>query len=162
MCIPVSVLSDKRTTTIALTYLRLCALRLQLGIALAYRHLQGGETEPLDQSAVQAIDRAQTKEQAFLSEVSSVPLQQSLRHLADAFTNFFEGRAGYPTFKARHDKQSAEYTRAAFSWDGHVLRLAKMEDPLYSLVASLAGGSHSHDCHRLEGYGGALFRLHPR
>jgi putative transposase len=45
---------------------------------------------------------------AFLSEVSSVPTQQALRHLADAFTNFFEGRAGYPTFKARHDKQSAE------------------------------------------------------
>jgi len=62
--------------------------------------------------------------------VSSVPLQQSLRHLADAFTNFFEGRAGYPKFKARHDKQSAEYTKSAFTWDGQVLRLAKMEEPL--------------------------------
>jgi putative transposase len=72
----------------------------------------------------------QQREQAFLNDVSSVPLQQSLRHLADAFTNFFEGRAGYPKFKARHDKQSAEYTRAAFTWDGVALRLAKMEDPL--------------------------------
>src|SRR5436305_11367056 len=43
----------------------------------------------------------QQAEVAFLNEVSSVPLQQSLRHLADAFTNFFEGRIGYPQFKAR-------------------------------------------------------------
>src|SRR5579884_4242842 len=72
----------------------------------------------------------QQKDVAFLNEVSCVPTQQALRHLADAFTNFFEGRAGYPTFKARHDKQSAEYTKSAFTWDGQVLRLAKMEDPL--------------------------------
>ncbi len=72
----------------------------------------------------------QQQDKTFLVSVSSVPLQQSLRHLADAFTNFFEGRAGYPTFKARHDKQSAEYTKAAFTWDGNVLRLAKMDDPL--------------------------------
>jgi putative transposase len=72
----------------------------------------------------------QQKDVAFLNEVSCVPLQQGLRHLADAFTNFFEGRAGYPTFKARHDKQSAEYTKSAFTWDGKHLCLAKMEDPL--------------------------------
>src|SRR5579884_412259 len=72
----------------------------------------------------------QQPETAFLNEVSCVPTQQALRHLADAFTNFFAGRAGYPTFKARHDKQSAEYTKSAFTWDGQVLRLAKMEDPL--------------------------------
>jgi putative transposase len=72
----------------------------------------------------------QQREQAFLNEVSSVPLQQSLRHLADAFTNFFEGRAAYPRFKARHDKQSAEYTKSAFTWNGQHLCLAKMEEPL--------------------------------
>jgi putative transposase len=72
----------------------------------------------------------QQPETAFLNEVTSVPLQQSLRHLADAFTNFFEGRAGYPKFKARHNKQSAEYTKSAFTWDGKVLRLAKMQEPL--------------------------------
>src|SRR5205823_11670586 len=72
----------------------------------------------------------QQPETAFLNEVSCVPPQQALRHLADAFTNFFEGRAAYPKFKARHDKQSAEYTRSAFTWDGVALRLAKMETPL--------------------------------
>ncbi len=34
-----------------------------------------------------------TKELAFLNEVSSVPLQQALRHLQTAFANFFAKRA---------------------------------------------------------------------
>ena len=33
---------------------------------------------------------------AWLSEVSSVPPHQALRHLDRAFRNFFEGRAKYP------------------------------------------------------------------
>ncbi|NET16391.1 MAG: hypothetical protein F6K08_27985 [Okeania sp. SIO1H6] len=37
----------------------------------------------------------------FLSEVSSVPLQQSLRHLQTAFTNFLSGGAKYPNFKKK-------------------------------------------------------------
>ena len=44
---------------------------------------------------------------SFLSEVSCVPLQQSLRHLMRAYTNFFEGRAQFPTFKKRQGPQSA-------------------------------------------------------
>jgi putative transposase len=36
---------------------------------------------------------------AFLSEVSSVPLQQVLRHQHRAFTAFFARRARYPRFK---------------------------------------------------------------
>ncbi|MFG2045384.1 helix-turn-helix domain-containing protein, partial [Dactylosporangium sp. NPDC048998] len=35
----------------------------------------------------------QTEELAFLNEVSSVPLQQALRHLQAGFVNFFAGRA---------------------------------------------------------------------
>ncbi len=37
----------------------------------------------------------------FLTQVSSVPLQQSLRHLQAAFTNFFSGRGLYPNFKKK-------------------------------------------------------------
>ena len=53
-------------------------------------------------------------EYCWLNEVSSVPLQQALRHLDKAFLNFFEGRAEYPTFKKRHNQQSATYTDNAF------------------------------------------------
>jgi len=66
----------------------------------------------------------------WLNAVSSVPPQQALRHLDRAFRNFFEGRAQYPTFKKRHDDQSAEYTTSAFKWDGTHLTLAKMDAPL--------------------------------
>ena len=66
----------------------------------------------------------------WLAEVSSVPLQQTLRHQDRAFVNFFEKRAGYPKFKKKHRRQSATYTRAAFSWDGESLKLAKMSEAL--------------------------------
>ena len=67
----------------------------------------------------------------FLSEVSSVPLQQALRHLQTAFANFFAKRARYPTFKSRKKSRlSAEYTRSAFRWRDSQLTLAKMDAPL--------------------------------
>lgn len=70
-------------------------------------------------------------ELAYLSEVSSVPLQQGLRHLQGAFTNFFDKRAKYPTFKSkRTSRASAEYTKSAFRWRGGQLTLAKMDVPL--------------------------------
>ena len=69
-------------------------------------------------------------ETIWLNEVSSVPVQQSLRHLQTAFVNFFAKRAKYPTFKSKHDKQAAEYTSSAFRWDGKALKLAKMDAPL--------------------------------
>lgn len=71
-----------------------------------------------------------TPEYAWLNEVSSVPVQQALRHLQNAFTNFFAKRAAYPTFKRKDGPQSAEYTTSAFKWDGKSLKLAKMDAPL--------------------------------
>ncbi|HIK32883.1 MAG TPA: IS200/IS605 family element transposase accessory protein TnpB [Oscillatoriales cyanobacterium M59_W2019_021] len=66
----------------------------------------------------------------FLNEVSCVPLQQGLRHLQKAFSNFFEGRAKYPTFKKKRNGGSAEFTKSAFKWkDGQVF-LAKCAEPL--------------------------------
>ncbi len=68
---------------------------------------------------------------AFLNEVSSVPLQQALRHLQGAFAAFWDKRARYPKFKScKKSRASAEYTRSAFRYrDGH-LWLAKMDAPL--------------------------------
>ncbi|MEY9964317.1 putative transposase [Streptacidiphilus sp. MAP12-16] len=72
-----------------------------------------------------------TEELAYLSEVSSVPLQQSLRHLQGAFTNFFGKRAKYPTFKSkRKSRRCAEYTSSAFRFRDGELTLAKMAQPL--------------------------------
>ena len=68
---------------------------------------------------------------AFLAEVSSVPLQQALRHQHAAFQAFFARRARYPRFKSRRARQSAHYTRSAFTLRGGMLRLAKTADPLW-------------------------------
>jgi putative transposase len=70
------------------------------------------------------------KEYPWLADVSSVPVQQSLRHLDRAYKNFFEGRAKYPTFKKRRNTQSATYASNAFTWEDGQLTLAKMDEPL--------------------------------
>jgi putative transposase len=50
----------------------------------------------------------------FLNEVSCVPLQQCLRHLQKAFTNFWGKRAKYPRFKKKRNGGCAEFTKSAF------------------------------------------------
>jgi putative transposase len=72
-----------------------------------------------------------TGELAYRNDVSSVPLQQTLRHLPTAFTNFFGKRAKYPRFKSRKkSRKSAEYTTSAFRFRDGALTLAKMAEPL--------------------------------
>ncbi|SCL13795.1 RNA-guided endonuclease InsQ/TnpB family protein [Micromonospora inyonensis] len=61
----------------------------------------------------------------FLGEVSSVPLQQTLRHQHTAMTAFFQERARYPRFKSRHGRQSASFTRSAFRLRDGTLSLGK-------------------------------------
>ncbi len=69
-------------------------------------------------------------EKSWLKRVSSVPLQQGLRHLNTAFKNFFEGKSKYPRFKKKNNRQSATYARNAFTWQDGKLTLAKMKQPL--------------------------------
>lgn len=69
-------------------------------------------------------------EYVWLNEVSSVPIQQALRHLQQAFNNFFAKRAHYPSFRSKHGRQAATYAASAFKWDGRALTLAKMKQPL--------------------------------
>ncbi|MEG3975736.1 RNA-guided endonuclease TnpB family protein [Microcoleus sp. herbarium8] len=66
----------------------------------------------------------------FLNDVSSVPLQQGLRHLQSAFSNFFAGRAKYPNFKKKRNGGSAEFTKSAFKWRDGQLFLAKTLEAL--------------------------------
>lgn len=83
-----------------------------------------------------------TEERAWLGLVSSVPLQQSLRHLDTAYKNFFNsrngkrkgGKLGAPRFKKKTNSQSAEFTKAAFSISGTSVYLAKIGDidPIWS------------------------------
>jgi putative transposase len=96
-------------------------------ILVARHRLYHAEGKSLSYAASDATLTALKRdpEFAFLSEVSSVPLQQALRHQHEAFGAFFAGRARYPRFKSRRGGQSATYTRSAFSMRGGMLRLAK-------------------------------------
>nr|MDZ8061408.1 transposase [Nostoc sp. EkiNYC01] len=75
-----------------------------------------------------------TLERKWLSDVSSVPLQQSLRHLDVAYKNFFNSRngkrkgskVGMPRFKKKTNSQSAEFTASGFSVKEGEVYLAKI------------------------------------
>ncbi|AFZ35034.1 transposase, IS605 OrfB family [Stanieria cyanosphaera PCC 7437] len=71
-----------------------------------------------------------TEELDFLNEVSCVPLQQCLRHLQKAFSNFWGKRAKYPRFKKKRNGGSAEFTKSAFKYRDGKVWLAKCSEPL--------------------------------
>jgi putative transposase len=83
------------------------------------------------QSSAALTEWKKSEDLAFLNEVSSVPLQQALRHQQAGFAAFFAKRARYPRFKSkRKSRASAEYTRSAFRWRDGQLTLAKQAEPL--------------------------------
>src|SRR5512146_1148024 len=53
------------------------------------------------QSSAMLTEWKKTDDLGYLNEVSSVPLQQALRHLQGAFAAFWDKRAQYPRFKSR-------------------------------------------------------------
>ncbi|MFG2255534.1 RNA-guided endonuclease InsQ/TnpB family protein [Streptomyces mirabilis] len=108
-------------------------VRKVYNMALAARTEAWARQERVNYNATSAMLTAwkKTEELAFLNEVSSVPLQQALRHLQGAFANFFSKRAKYPRFKSRRkSRASAEYTSSAFTFRDGRLKLAKMAGPL--------------------------------
>ncbi|WP_251081716.1 transposase [Frankia sp. Mgl5] len=70
-------------------------------------------------------------ETAWLAEPSKGPLQATLRHLQSAFVNFWEKRAGYPSFKKKGKTlDSATYFRNCFSYRNGAVTLAKQDRSL--------------------------------
>ncbi|KUL59315.1 transposase [Streptomyces violaceusniger] len=108
-------------------------VRKVYNLALAARTQAWTRQERVNYNQTSAMLTAwkKTEELAYLNDVSSVPLQQALRHLQTAFTNFFGKRAKYPRFKSRKkSRKSAEYTTSAFRFRDGKLTLAKMAEPL--------------------------------
>ncbi|MEU1687842.1 RNA-guided endonuclease TnpB family protein [Micromonospora sp. NPDC005707] len=108
-------------------------VRLVWNRTLAERHAayhQRGERTSYRQTDAALTGWKKTAELAFLSEVSSVPLQQTLRHQHTAFASFFADRARYPRFKSRNARQSAHYTRSAFRMKDAALHVAKTNGAL--------------------------------
>lgn len=61
----------------------------------------------------------------WLGEADSQVLQQKAQDLDAAYKNFFAGRAKYPNFKKKHDKQSIRYPQR-FKLDGNRIYLPKV------------------------------------
>jgi putative transposase len=87
--------------------------------ALRYRtdawHLRQ-ERVGYNQTSAELTKWKREDETSWLRNVSSVPVQQSLRHLNNAFVRFFNKESKYPAFKRKGNKQSAEYTASAFKF----------------------------------------------
>ncbi len=81
---------------------------------------------------------------AWLGEISSVVLQQTLRDQDRAFKNFFDSCTGkrkgpkvrYPRFKTRNSRKSLRYTKPGFTYTNGEIRLAKMLDEPLNIVWS--------------------------
>ena len=129
----------RRTTTVATALLAGAGLRVPATVACQHAEAAleafqtlGGDVvvKPLFGSEGRGMVRVSDPELAWLNEMSCVPLQQALRHQHRALRAFFGKRARYPRFKSRRGRQSAHYTRSAFSMRDGVLRLAKTPGPL--------------------------------
>ncbi|MET8117280.1 RNA-guided endonuclease InsQ/TnpB family protein [Streptomyces prasinus] len=108
-------------------------VRKVYNLALAARTEAWARQKRVNYNQMSALLTAwkKTEELAYLNEVSSVPLQQCLRHLQMAFTGFFGKRAKYPRFKSKKkSRKSAEYTTSGFRYRNGRLTLAKMTQPL--------------------------------
>jgi putative transposase len=69
------------------------------------------------------------KEFPWLKEVDSIAIQDSLKHLADAFTRFFKGENNYPRFKTKKNKvqsYTTKYTNGNIAVAGNKMKLPKL------------------------------------
>ena len=83
-----------------------------------------------------------TLERSWLSDVSNIPLQQSVMDLGVAYKNFFDSlkgkrkgkKVGSPKFKKKTNKQSARFRVGGFSIKGSEVYLAKIGNvkPIWS------------------------------
>ena len=68
-----------------------------------------GEGLTYNDCCLDLTDHKKEMNKEWLQSAYNQSMQQSLRDLDKAYRNFFEGRAAYPRFKSKHDKQSIRY-----------------------------------------------------
>jgi len=85
--------------------------RFVYNLCLEQRRLEGNRSDPRRLTAYDQIKElpALKAEAPFLRAVPNHPLQQAVIDLDRAFKNFFEGRAAYPQFRKRGDRDSFRY-----------------------------------------------------
>ena len=102
--------------------------------ALALCQASSRYVKPSELQKICITQAKQREARQWLSEVSNIPLQQSIQDLGVAFKNFFESRSGkrqgpkvrYPKFKKRSHEQSARFCKGGFSIKNSKVYLAKI------------------------------------
>lgn len=80
------------------------------GLAMRNDAFASGQKIGYNQTSAMLTELKRTDDFAFLKEVDSIALQQSLRDLDRAFKNFFEKRAKHPQFKSKHNNNQCYRT----------------------------------------------------
>ena len=105
-------------------------------LACCQEKYTSGEKKPIN-SELQKLFITQAKKTEYrewLSEVSAIPLQQSLNDLNQAYQNFFSSTKGKrkgrpvkpPKFKSKKSKQTARFTKGGFKVGQDKVYLAKI------------------------------------
>jgi len=113
-----------------------CRVVFNDALAFCIEQYQKGEKKPKNgELQKRFITQAKkTLERQWLTEVSNIPLQQSLNDLEQAYQNFFKSCKGHrkgkpvrpPRFKKRHAKQSARFRQGGFKVTQNFVKLAKI------------------------------------
>ena len=80
-----------------------CRFIYNRGLAMRKEGYEKGKKIGYGQTSAMLTELKRQEEFAFLKEVDSIALQQSLRDLDRGFVNFFQKRASHPTFKSKHN-----------------------------------------------------------
>ena len=113
-------------------------VRVVFNDALAYcqEKYKNGKKKPSNTELSRRLtELKKTHGKIWLGEVSSIPLQQSLRDLDQAYQNFFQSCKGQrkgkkirpPKFKKRKSKQSAKFTNNGFKINHNSVYLPKID-----------------------------------
>ena len=95
---------NKEQKTFIQQTLGCCRLIYNRGLAMRKEGYEKGEKIGYCQASAMLTELKKREEFAFLKEIDSIALQQSLRDLDRGFVNFFQKRASYPTFKSKHNR----------------------------------------------------------
>ena len=87
-----------------------CRLIYNKGLAMRNDAYSNGKKIGYNQTSAMLTDLKKQADFAFLKDVDSIALQQSLRDLDRGFKNFFEKRARHPQFKSKHNNHQSYRT----------------------------------------------------
>ena len=87
-----------------------CRLIYNRGLAMRNEAFEKGNKIGYSQTSAMLTELKKCEDFAFLKDVDSIALQQSLRDLDRGFVNFFQKRATHPIFKSKHNHHQSYRT----------------------------------------------------